>query len=235
MGETMPSIFFRRSISVLAAALAASSAGCAATTAKPDQSVTEQPAATPSRPPSPRAAPIQPIEDSLEHFVPEGWVVFAKARADLDRDGRQDMVALVEHKRAGKSVDGYPMPRSRYVMVVVQGERFARLAAMSRGVLRGRDAFGMYGPSVQLQAGHGRFSITQSGGTSGHRWLYTLDFQHHRERGAWFLASCSFETNSYDVRGRPQSRTGSHSYSYTLKNDFGHFDRDEFNGFCPEL
>ncbi|QDG52207.1 hypothetical protein FIV42_16095 [Persicimonas caeni] len=214
-----------------AAALAASCAGASA--APSATSATEQNAAQAIR--SQPTRPSQPVDQSLDHFVPDGWVVFGRARADLDQDGRQDMVALVEHKQSGQRVDSYPLPRTRYVLIVVQGEPFARLAAMNAELLRTEHEFGMLGPTVELEASHGRFAITQSGGTSGHRWSYTLDFQHDRTRSAWYLAACSFDVTSFDVRGRPQTGTGEHSYPYTLKNDFGHYDRGEFEGFCPKL
>jgi hypothetical protein len=221
--------------SVLVATMAATvvSAGCASVAPKPSEHVTEQSSRMSS--PALTKAASATIDESLDHFIADGWVVFSKARADLDQDGRQDMVVLVEHQRSGKSVDGYPTPRTRYVLIVVQDEPFARLAAMNPDILRQKREFGMYPPTVQIDAAHGEFAITQSGGTSGRRWLYTLTFRHERARSAWYVASCSFETNSHDVRGRPQTSTGEHSYPYTLKNDFGHFDRDEFEGFCPKL
>ena len=208
-------------------------AGCASAAATPAESVAEQSSRASAS--ALTTAPSATIDESLDHFVADGWVVFSKARADLDQDGRQDMVALVEHERSGKTVDGYPMPRTRYVLIVAQDEPFARLAAMSPDILRQKREFGMHPPTVQLDAAHGEFAITQSGGSTGRRWLYTLTFQHERARSGWFLSSCSFETSSYDVRGRPQTSTGEHSYPYTLKNDLGHFDRDEFKGFCPKL
>jgi hypothetical protein len=231
----MPSTLSRFVSSVLVAGLAAAvvSAGCASAASKPSESLAEQSSRASS--PALTTAPSATIDESLDHFVADGWVVFGKARADLDQDGRQDLVALVEHERSGKTVDDYPMPRTRYVLLVVQGEPFARLAAMNPDILRQKREFGMHPPTVQLDAAHGEFAITQSGGTSGLRWLYTLTFQHKRARSGWFLASCSFETSSHDVRGRPQTSTGEHSYPYTLKNDLGHFDRGEFEGFCPKL
>jgi hypothetical protein len=223
--------FSSSSVLVLATAIVAM--GCAGATTKPDERATEQRAAPGSS--APRAEHNVPIDEALDHFVPNGWVAFARARADLDEDGRQDMVALVEHERSASSIDNHSIPRSRYVIIVVDDEPFARLAAMNPEILRTKLGFGKPAPSVQLDAAHGAFSITQSGGTGGNRWSYTLNFQHHRTRSAWFLASCSFETTSQDVRGRSQSSTGQHSYPYTLDNDLGHFDRGGVDGFCPEL
>lgn len=228
-----PQLLFS-STRIAALAAAAVVAGCAGAAPKPSAvSAVEQGQGGEAL--SPSVSHSRPVAQSIEHFVPAGWVVFAKAVADLDRDGEQDVVALVEHERSGKTVDSYPMPRSRYVMIVVQDAPFPRLVAMNPEILRAKDQFGMYGPTVQLEAAHGAFSITQSGGSSGHRWSYTLDFQYHPERAAWFAASCSVETNSYDVRGRPHSSSGEYSFPYTLRNDFAHYDRGEFDGFCPKL
>ena len=59
------------------------SGGCAAAPGGGDKQTVQE---------SPKAEAV------LEHFVPRGWVVFESAKTDLDGDGDEDVIALVDNK-----------------------------------------------------------------------------------------------------------------------------------------
>lgn len=133
------------------------------------------------------------IAGSLDHWTGQGWSVLFQARGDLNRDGREDIAAIVEAPEniskpdnGCDSADDYSDAEARRLIVVIDdGEGQQSIAVDEpRAVLR-RDQGGVFGdPLEELSIENGAVVINHYGG-SRWRWGNTLRFR--LDDGLWRL------------------------------------------------
>ena len=157
--------------------------------------------------------------EDLGGVIPAGTRVLAVSRADVDADGRPDVVAVIEHG----NVDGPGPQRSRSLVVYVPDGDGLRLAARNDRIVPCGTCGGTLGePSLYLDSEPGSFTLRTEGG-SGSLWSNEYVFEFAGD-GRWLLQSITHVTSSRTSNETDQSRLAS--------DDFGRIDFVEFD---PEV
>lgn len=181
-----------------------------------------------------------PVDDNpeaeamLEHFVPRGWIVFESATADLDGDGDEDVIALIENERNAETQPPGSLPyrTERYLMIVNAERPFPKLAALNGQILRARGDYGMSGGGIELEVGKERFSVSESGGSSSLRWRYERVFEYSADNADWYMVECTEQSHEVKAASAGEPETTEYpSLPYFSLNNFA---PDAHEGACPD-
>jgi hypothetical protein len=122
---------------------------------------------------------------TLADFVPRGWSVKARAEGDLNKDGRNDVAAILifDGENSGKEkFEDYPR---LLVFLLRQPDDTLQLSAASDQVILGKNMGGVYGdPFQSLKIEHGTVVVNHYGG-SREKWGNVYRFRY--QEGDWFL------------------------------------------------
>ncbi len=155
---------------------------------------------------TPRAQEERPPPAALRELIPSGQELLAWARADLNRDGRPDVVFILQpagsHPYDGDRGD---TPRS---LVVAVGTPDGRLheAARNNRLVRCQNCGGTWPePFESLSARRGGFSLGHYGG-SRWRWSDEWTFTWDAGRRDWLLTSHADGADTADDGHRVRTR-----------------------------
>jgi hypothetical protein len=153
-------------------------------------------------------------------FVTAGTRPLAFEPADLNRDGRQDAVLVVETVTTDPETDG----RTRILLVLLgQPDGSFREARRNAKVAYCSACGGMMGDPFQgVSAGAGTFTVENAGGSSW-RWGVGYRFNYSRRDDTWQLVRV--EENSYHASEAAESKT----VVSTPPKDFGRIDIADFD------
>lgn len=137
------------------------------------------------------AAPAATGEAELSRFAPAGTTLRMSARGDLDGDGDQDALIVVEPGTAEAST----LPRALYLLR--RGADGAlQVAVQSPEAILCRTCGGMTGdPLHSIRAGRGEFTLRFEGG-SRELWSSEYRFAYASNRDGWRLTGIVF--NGFD-------------------------------------
>lgn len=159
-------------------------------------------------------------------FVPDGQIVIAQARADLDLDGREDVLLVLEADREetkGNEPDDGPR---RLLILRRDASGALQLAKQSKQAVLCRQCGGVMGdPFESVEAKKGSFTITHYGG-SAWRWASRYQFNYSRRDQTWQLVYA--EETSFHA-GDPE-KTEKQSVARPPKQ-FGKIAVDEFDPY----
>jgi hypothetical protein len=132
----------------------------------------------------PASAGVAPAVDAaLARFAPAGTVLRASARGDLDADGDEDALIVVEREDA----DAATSPRA---LLLLRRDAAGALQEAMAGpdAILCRKCGGMMGDPLQgMRAGRGEFTLRFEGG-SRELWSSEFRFEYARDRETWRLA-----------------------------------------------
>lgn len=190
-------------------------------------------------PGSAAAQDSRPVPRALQALVPAGWSVLAWQRADLNADGRADLVYVLQRLRDAPApasartepdVDGdgdlanAESPRPLVVALAAADGRL-RVAARNDRIVRCRACGGVWPePFEALTAWRGGFALAHYGG-SGLRWSERWRFDHDAKAGTWFLSAW---VDGWDTAGRAQ-----HLHRTLVRGQ--HFGSVRFEQLDPEV
>ena len=129
---------------------------------------------------------------SLDAFVPSGWKVLGQAKGDLDKDGVDDIAAVIERQEGVEHVPGCDKwrtesarsPRSLILLIGEEGGGYALSARDNHIVLRS-DEGGVFGdPFYEIGIERGAVVLNHYGG-SAWRWAHVHRFRY--QDGGWYL------------------------------------------------
>lgn len=162
----------------------------------------------------------------LAPFVPGGQIVIAQARADLDADGRDDVLLVLEADReATKGNEPDELPR-RLLILRRDASGALQLVKQSEQAVLCRQCGGVMGdPFESVEAKKGSFTITHYGG-SAWRWASRYQFNYSRRDQTWQLVYA--EETSFHA-GDPE-KTQKKSVARPPKQ-FGKIAIDEFDPY----
>jgi hypothetical protein len=165
----------------------------------------------------------------LKRLVPNGSKLLDWQIADLNIDGRPDVLAVNE-SNAGQSDDDGP----RTLLIAIrQADGALKVVKRNDKVVYCRQCGGIFGdPFESLSAAPGKLSVHHYGG-SNWRWSNTFSFAYSRRDETWQLVrveESSFHTSAPD---KIKTRT------YKPPRDFGKidladFDPEHFKGVGPK-
>ncbi|WP_231118164.1 hypothetical protein [Lysobacter silvisoli] len=162
------------------------------------------------------------VQDDLSRFIPAGSKRLALQRTDLDGDGREDALLIVDPPSAADAKLGEGAPRSVLVLIrdadgrLQAARRSDKLVPCARcGGIAG-DPFGY------LRVHPGGFTVLLEGG-SRERWSDEFVFDYSAPQQDWLLAKA--------VRSVVDTETGQDKRIELRVDDFGEvrfeaFDRD---------
>jgi hypothetical protein len=155
------------------------------------------------------------VPSEVRPFVETGLTVLAIERGDLNRDGREDAVLVLEPNDPEQ-----PRP----LLILVRDAKGAlQLAKRSDKAVLCRDCGGIMGdPFQSVNVEKGRFTIEHYGGSSW-RWSASYTFAWSRRDQSWQLVKV--ESSSFHVSDPGSEETTVH----TPPKDFGLIDVEEFD------
>lgn len=154
------------------------------------------------------AADVQP-------FIEKNTTVLAVERGDLNRDGREDVVLVLEPQSADQQ---------RPLLVLLRDANGAlRLATRNDKAVGCRDCGGIMGDPFQgISIQPGRFTIEHYGGSS---WRWTAHYTFAWSRRDQALQLVRVETSSFHASEPDETETTVH----TPPRDFGLIDLADFD------
>ena len=143
-------------------------------------------------------------------LVPEGWKLMVEANGDLDKDGRDDVAAIIEwteavrHERncGKKGYDSHAAPR--ILLIALAGDDGYRLAESDSGVVLRSDEGGVWGdPFQSLEIARGTVVLSHYAGSA---WRWGMVQRFRFQNGGWYLIghtesshhTVSEQTSEYD-------------------------------------
>ena len=161
------------------------------------------------------AATLDVNHPDVERFIEPGTTVLAVERGDLNRDGREDAIVVLEPEAAD-------VPRP--LLILVRDANGAlRLAKRSAKAVSCRECGGMMGdPFQHVTIEKGRFTITHYGGSSW-RWSSETTFAWSRRDQSWQLVRV--EHSNFHASEPEKEEQSVH----TPPKDFGLIDVADFD------
>lgn len=120
-------------------------------------------------------------------FVEPGTKAIALEKSDLNGDGREDFILVLEKENPAKNADDFPV-NQRPLLILLRGAD-GKLTSAKRNerVLMCSECGGVFGdPFDGVIAGRNTFSVEHYGG-SNWRWKYSYKFNYSRIDQTWQL------------------------------------------------
>jgi hypothetical protein len=175
---------------------------------------------------SPEALPQE-----LRPFVEPGTKAIWLAKADLDRDGREDAILVLE-RLARTSEDGLEERQRPLLIVLRQADGSLRVAKRNDRVVMCSDCGGVMGDPFQgVEAGPGTFTVSHYGG-SAWRWTEDYRFNWSRKDRTWQLVRVE-ETSFHTMEPDKVERHVATPPKDFGKIDFADFDPSDWKGRGP--
>jgi hypothetical protein len=175
---------------------------------------------------SPEALPPE-----LRPFVEPGTKAIWLAKGDLDRDGREDAILVLE-RLARTSEDGLEEQQRPLLIVLRQADGSLRVAKRNDRVVMCSDCGGVMGDPFQgVEAGPGTFTVSHYGG-SAWRWTEDYRFNWSRKDRTWQLVRVE-ETSFHTMEPDKVERHVATPPKDFGKIDFADFDPSDWKGRGP--
>ena len=162
------------------------------------------------------------LPPELRGFVEPGTKAIWLAKADLDRDGREDAILVLE-RLAHTSEDGLEERQRPLLVVTRQADGSLRVAKRNDRLVMCSGCGGVMGDPFQgVEAGPGTFTVSHYGG-SAWRWTEDYRFNWSRKDRSWQLVrveQTSFHTMEPDKV---------EAHVATPPKDFGKIDIADFD------
>ena len=165
---------------------------------------------------------IDALAPELRPFVEAGTKPIWLSKADLDRDGDEDFVLVLERTAPEDEFDDDQRP----LLVLVRDAEGLRIAKRNDRVVMCSKCGGVMGdPFVGIEAKSGTFTVSHFGG-SRERWGVGYRFDYSRRDKTWQLVEVTtLEFDAMNYEG-PNSE---HDARFVPPRDFGKIDIADFD------
>lgn len=132
--------------------------------------------------------PVTKEGKSVEYFIPKDWKLLQTAVGDLNKDGLEDTVIVVENINYkmddGSFCNNFSCPRSMLILLQTKGGSYKLSIKSDKAILLAGEG-GIFGdPFEGLKIDNGSLLINFYGG-SAWRWSYSYRFRY--QDNGWFL------------------------------------------------
>jgi hypothetical protein len=158
------------------------------------------------------------IPAEVAPFIESGTKALALERADLNSDGTEDFILVLEKQNPSRDSDDFPV-NQRPLLILLRGAD-GKLAVAKRNekIVMCSQCGGVFGdPFEGVIAGRSSFSVEHYGG-SAWRWKYSYKFNYSRIDKTWQLVRV--EEINYHTSNPNKATTK----IYTPPKDFGKID-----------
>lgn len=166
------------------------------------------------------------VPAEVEPFIESGTKAIALEKGDLNGDGREDFILVLEKENPAKDVDGLPV-NQRPLLILLRGAD-GKLTSAKRNerIVMCSECGGVFGdPFDGVVAGRNKFSVELYGG-SNWRWKYSYQFNYSRIDKTWQLVRV--EELHYHTSDPDKVETKIYTPRRFGKIDIADFDPDNY-------
>jgi len=163
------------------------------------------------------------IPAEVAPFVEKGTTAIALEKGDLNGDGREDFILVLEKENPAKDKDDFPSEQRPLLILLRGADGKLALAKRNERVVKCSQCGGVFGdPFEGVIAGRNTFSVEHYGG-SAWRWKYSYKFNYSRINKTWQLVRV--EELNYHTSNPNKMKTR----IYTPPKDFAKVDIADFD------
>src|SRR5436190_12651467 len=163
------------------------------------------------------------IPAEVAPFVESGTKAIALEKSDLNGDGREDFILVLEKEKPAKDADDFPVGQRPFLILLRGADGKLIVAKRNERIIMCSQCGGVFGdPFEGVIAGKNTFSVEHYGGSSW-RWKYSYKFNYSRIDKTWQLVRV--EDISYHTSDPDKAKTK----IYTPPNSFGKIDIANFD------
>jgi hypothetical protein len=167
--------------------------------------------------------PPEKIPREVLPFVEKGTRLIALERADLNGDGLQDYVIVLEKQKANPSDDDIEENQRPLLILVRQPDGALKEVKRNEKIIFCSTCGGVMGdPFRGVKTGPKTFTVRHDGG-SADRWSNEYTFNYSLKDNTWQLVRVMEETHSAVRPGKAKTRI------YTPPKDYGKIDIQDFD------
>jgi hypothetical protein len=169
-----------------------------------------------------QAADIK-ITAELSPFVESGTRAIALEKSDLNGDGREDFILVLEKEKPAKDADDFPVGQRPLLLLVRGADGKLSVARRNDRIIMCSQCGGVFGdPFEGIIAGRNTFSVEHYGGSSD-RWKFSYKFNYSRIDKTWRLVRVQ------EIHYHTSNPNGGTDKTYTAPKDFGKVDIANFD------
>ena len=160
-------------------------------------------------------------------FVEAGTRAIAVEKSDLNGDGREDFILVLEKEKPAKDADDFPVGQRPLLILLRGADGKLTMSKRNDRVVMCSQCGGVFGdPFEGVIAGRNTFSVEHYGGSSW-RWKYSYKFNYSRIDKTWRLVRV--EDISYHTSNPEKATTKIYTApKYFGKIDIANFDPDHY-------
>lgn len=163
------------------------------------------------------------IPQELTPFVEVGTTPIAFSRADLNSDGLEDFVLVLERQKVSESDPDIEIDQRPYLILTRQPDGSLKTAKRNSRIVYCATCGGMMGDPFQgVEVGPNTFTVSHYGG-SAWRWSVSYKFNYSRKDATWQLVKVEESTFHTSASEQMKTRT------YTPPRGFGKIDIADFD------
>jgi len=163
------------------------------------------------------------IPAEVAPFVEKGTEAIALEKGDLNGDGREDFILVLEKQNPTMDKDGFPSDQRPLLILLRGADGKLALTKRNERIVMCSQCGGVFGdPFEGVIVGRNTFSVEHYGGSSD-RWKYSYKFNYSRIDKTWQLVRVQ-EVN-YHTSDPENLKTK----IYTPPRDFGKIDIADFD------
>ena len=156
-------------------------------------------------------------------FVESGTKAIALEKSDLNGDGREDFILVLEKEKPAKDADDFPVGQRPLLILMRGADGKLTMAKRNEKIVMCSQCGGVFGdPFEGVFAKRNTFSVEHYGG-SNWRWKYSYKFNYSRIDKSWELVRV--EDISYHTSDPEKAKTK----IYTAPRNFGKIDIADFD------
>ena len=163
------------------------------------------------------------IPTDVAPFVESGTKAIALEKADLNGDGRDDFILVLEKEKPAKDADDFPVGQRPLLILLRGADGKLTVAKRNDRIVMCSQCGGVFGdPFEGVIAGRNTFSVEHYGGSSW-RWKNSYKFNYSRIDNTWQL------TRVEDISYHTSNPNKATTKIYTPPKHFGKVDVANFD------
>jgi hypothetical protein len=163
------------------------------------------------------------IPSDVAPFIEQGTKAIALERGDLNGDGREDIILVLEKENSARDENDFPVNQRPLLILLRDAGGKLTLAKRNERIIMCSHCGGVFGdPFEGVIAGRNTFSVEHYGG-SNWRWKYSYKFNYSRIDKTWQLVRV--QELEYHTSNPNTGKTK----IYTPPKDFGKIDIADFD------